>query len=109
MIDGRNVFDQIIKNDLRKYNIIQKFATGQDDDCKTECLLDYPCFKEYYNLIDIDLSEQQKQKLDADPKAIQQINFTGNLNRAESATMFFITEELNKTVLDFTKEIVKAL
>ena len=28
--------------------------------------------------------------LDADPKAIQQINFTGNLSRAEGATMFFI-------------------
>ena len=36
----------------------------------------------------IDLSKQQK--LDADPKALQQINFTGNLNRAEGATMFFI-------------------
>ena len=31
--------------------------------------------------------------LDADPKAIQQINFTGNLTRAEGARMYFITEE----------------
>ena len=36
---------------------------------------------------------KQKSKLDADPKAIQQINFTGNLGRAEGATMFFIIEE----------------
>ena len=41
--------------------------------------LDYSYFKKY-NLITIDLNKQQK--LDAHPKAIQQINFTGNLSRA---------------------------
>ena len=45
----------------------------------TEFLLDYNYFKENYKLIAIDLSKQQK--LDADPKAIQQINFTGNLEK----------------------------
>ena len=40
--------------------------------------LDYPYFKKY-NLITIDLSKQQK--LDAHPKAIQKINFTGNLSK----------------------------
>ena len=39
----------------------------------------------------IDLSKQQK--VDADPKAIQQINFTGNLSREEGPTMFFTIEE----------------
>ena len=39
-------------------------------------------------MIAIDLSKQQA--LDADPTAIQQINFTANLDRAENATMFFI-------------------
>ena len=43
-----------------------------------------------------DLSKQQA--LDADLKAIQQINFTGNLDRAEGATIFFITEEVEKTI-----------
>ena len=42
-------------------------------------------------MIVIDLSKQQA--LDTDPKAIQQIDFTRNLNRDEGATMFFITEE----------------
>ena len=37
----------------------------------------------------IDLSKQQA--LDADPKAIQKINFTRNLDRAGNKTMFFIT------------------
>ena len=42
-------------------------------------------------------------------KAIQQINFTENLNRAEGATMFFIIEEAKETVLDFSKGTVKVL
>ena len=47
--------------------------------------------------------------MDADPKAKQQVNFTGNLNRAEGATMFFIIEEAKETVLDFSKGTVKVL
>ena len=43
------------------------------------CLLNYSYIREYYKLIAIDLRKQEK--LDADPKAIQQINFTGNLDR----------------------------
>ena len=48
-------------------------------------------------MIAIDLSKQQS--LDADQKAIQQINFTGNLD--PEATMFFIIEEAKETILDF--------
>ena len=44
MIDGQNLFDHPVKNDLRTYDNIQKTATGQEDDCTTDCLLDYPCF-----------------------------------------------------------------
>ena len=51
----------------------------------------------------IDLSKQQA--LDADPKVIQQINFTGNL--AQQATTFFIIEEVKETVLEFSQETVK--
>ena len=54
MIDGKNFFDQLLKNDLRTYDVIQKIATGQGDDYSTGCLLDYPYFKEYYKLIAID-------------------------------------------------------
>ena len=79
--------------------------TGQDDDYTTGCLLDYPFFKNYCKLIAIDLSKQQK--LDADPKAMQQINFTGNLYWAEAATMFSILGEAKETVLDFQKEQLK--
>ena len=49
-------------------------------------------------MIAIHLSKQQA--LDADPRAIQKINFTANSNRAGNTTMFFITEEAKETVLD---------
>ena len=58
-------------------------------------------------MITIDLSK--KQALDADPKAIQQINFTANLDRAGNTTMFFIIEEAKETVLDFSQGTVKVL
>ena len=50
-------------------------------------------------MIAINLSKQQA--LDANPKAIQPINFTENLTRDNGATMFFIIKEAKETVLDF--------
>ena len=50
------------------------------------CLLDYPYFKKFCKMIAIDLNKQHV--LDADPKAIQQINFSGNLDQAENTTIF---------------------
>ena len=58
-------------------------------------------------MIAIDLSKQQA--LDADPKAIQQINFTGNLDRANNRTMFFIIEVTKETISDFSQGTVKVL
>ena len=62
-------------------------------------------------MIAIDLSKQQV--LDVDPKAIQQINLTENLNQGEDVndniTMFFITEEAKETILDFSQGTVKVL
>ena len=77
------------------------------DDYTTGCLLDFSYFKKCYKLIEIDLCKQQK--LGADPKAMEQINFTGNLDTAEGTTMFFIIEEAKKTVLGFSKRTVKVL
>ena len=78
MIDGQYFFDQPVQNDLRTYDSIQKITIGQVDDSTTGRLLEYPYFKETYELIPIDLSKQQV--LDANSNAIQQINFTGNLD-----------------------------
>ena len=88
MIDGRNFFDQPINNMNKTYENIRKIATGKGDDYTTGCLLDYSYFKDHYKMIAIDLSKQQV--LDADPRKIQQINFTANLDRTEDATIFFI-------------------
>ena len=71
MIDGKNFFDQPVKNDKVTYENIRKISNGQGDDYMTGCLLDYTYFKWYYKKIAIDLSKQQP--LDADPKAIQQL------------------------------------
>ena len=101
MINGRNFFDQPIKNELKTYDNIRKTAAGQNDNYKTGCFSDYPYFKEYYKLIAIEL--------DADPKTIQQISFTRNLDETEDATIFFIIEEAKETILDFSKGAVKVL
>ena len=71
------------------YDNIRKIATGQGDDYTTGCLLDSKYFKKHYKLTATDLSKQQK--LDAGTKAIQRINFTGNLEKDTS--IFFIIEE----------------
>ena len=105
MIDG-NFFDQPINIDLKTYESIRQIATGQGDEYTTGCLLDY-YFKENYKMIATDLRKQQV--LDADPRAIQQINFTANLDRAGNTTMFFIIEEAKETVLDFSQGTVKVL
>ena len=101
MIDGKNFFDQPIKNDKITYDNIRKIAIGQGDDYTTGCLLDYVYFKKYYKMITIDLSKQQA--LDADPRAIQQINFTANLDRDGNTRIYFILEETKETVLDFSQ------
>ena len=68
MINGKNLFDQSVKNDLRTYDNILKITIGQGDDYTIVCLLDYTYFKKYHKLIAIDLSKQPK--LNADPKPI---------------------------------------
>ena len=58
-------------------------------------------------MIAIDLSKQQA--LDAGPRAIQQIDFTANLDRAGHITMFFIIEVAKETILDFSQGTVRVL
>ena len=58
-------------------------------------------------MVAIDLSKQQA--LDPDLKAIQQINFFGNLDRAGNITMLFIIKEAKETILDFSQGTVRAL
>ena len=48
MIDGKNLFDQPIKNDKITYENIRKIATGHGNDYTTGCLLENTYFKSYY-------------------------------------------------------------
>ena len=49
----KKFFDQPVKNDKITYENIRKIATGQGDDYTTDCLLDYPYFKDNYKMIAI--------------------------------------------------------
>ena len=69
--------------------------------------MNYHCFKENYKMISVDLSK--RQALDADPREIQQIYFTGNLDRVGNAIMFLSYEEAKETVLEISQQIVKVL
>ena len=107
MINGKKIFDQSIEKDQRTYDNVRKIATGQGHDYATGYLLDYVYFKNYHKMTSIDLCK--KQALDADPKSIQQINFTTNLDQAGNTTMFLIMEEAKETILDFSQGPVKVL
>ena len=107
MINGENFFDQPIKNNKVTYENFRKIATGQGGDYTTGCLLDYSYFADTYKMIAVDLSKQKA--LDADPRAIQQINFTANLDRAGNTRVYFILEEAKETILDFSQGTVEVL
>ena len=107
MIDGKVFFDQPVKNNKVTYGNIRKIASGQGDDYTAGCLLDYIYFTNYYKMIAVDLSKQQA--LYTDPKAIQQNDFTANLDRAVNKRIYFILEEAKESVLDFSQETVKVL
>ena len=72
-IDGRNFYDQSINDLIKQYDEVRKISTGRGDDYTTGCLLDFAYFEKNYRLIAADLSKQKA----LDPKAIQQIIFTG--------------------------------
>ena len=107
VINGINFFDQPIKNNKLTYENIRKIATGQGDDYTTGCLLDYSYFMDTCKMIAVDLSKQQV--LDADPRAIEQINFTANLDKAGNTRIYFILVEAKETILDFSQGTVKVL
>ena len=105
MIDGKNFFDQPVKNDKVTYENIRKIATGWGDDYRTGFLLDYIYFKNYYKMIDL----SKHQALDADPKAFQQINFTAKLDRDGNTRLYFILEEAKEIVFEFSQGALKVL
>ena len=59
LIDGRNFYDQSINDQIKNCDEIRMVAKEKGDDYTTGCLLDYQYFKDHYQLIAIDLSEQK--------------------------------------------------
>ena len=103
MTDGKNIFDQPVKNNKITYENIRKIATGQEDDHTTDCLLDYAYFRDNNKMIAIDLNKQQT--LDVDPRATQQIEFTANLDLASNRRIFFILKQAKKLFWTFHKKL----
>ena len=88
-IDGRNFYDQSINDLIEQYDEVRKISTGQGDDYRTGCLLEFAYFEKNYRLIVADLSKEKA--LDAYPKAVQQIIFTGKTDN--QIRVYYILEQ----------------
>ena len=102
--------DQSINDSIKQYNNVRKVSTGQGDDYKTGCLLNFAYFEKNYRLIAADLSKQKA--LDADSRVNQQIIFTGKIKSAVANTrvmIYYILEQSKEPVLQFSEGTIKVL
>ena len=104
-IDGRNFYDQPINDSIKQYDEVRKKSTGQGDDYTTGCLLDFVYLEKNCRLIATNFSKQKA--LDAEPKAIQQIIFTGQTDNR--IRVFNIFQQSKETILQFPKGTTKVL
>ena len=103
IIDGRNFYDNPIDSDIEKYRQLIKVMIGKGEDYTTGSLLDYGYFKKNYKLVAVALSKQKE--LDADPRAIQQIEFKYMLET--NSTIYWVLKKSKETILEFYKRTVK--
>ena len=103
IIDGRNFYDNPIESDIEKYREFKKIMIGKGEDYTTGSLLDFNYFKKHYKLVAVDLSKQKE--LDADPRAIQQIEFKYMLGT--DSTIYWVLKKSKETILEFYKGTVK--
>ena len=103
IIDGRNFYDNPVESDIEKYRELKKVMIGKGEDYTTGSLLDFDYFKKHYKLVAVDLSKQKE--LDADPRAIQQIEFKYMLET--NSTIYWVLEKFKETILEFYKGTVK--
>ena len=78
---------------------------GKGEDYTTGSLLDYNYFKKNFKLVAVDLSKQKE--LDADPRAIQQIEFKYMLGTNSTIQFNYLLEKSKETILEFYKGTVK--
>ena len=103
IIDGRNLYDNTVESDIEKYRELKKVMIRKGEDYTTGSLLDYYYFNKHYRLVAVDLSKQKD--LDADPRAIQQIEFKYMLKT--NSTIYWVLEKSKETILEFYKGTVK--
>ena len=103
IIYGRNFYDNPIESDVEKYRELKKVMIGKGENYTTGSLLDYNNFKKHYKLVAVDLSKQKE--LDADPRAIQQIEFKYVLGT--NSTIYWVLEKSKETILEFYKGTIK--
>ena len=103
IIDGRSFYDNPIESDIEKYRELKKVMIGKGEDYTTGSLLDFNYFDKHYKLVAVDLSKQKE--LDADPRAIQQIEFKYMLGK--NSTIYWVLEKSKETILEFYKGTVK--
>ena len=103
IIDGRNFYDNPFESDIEQYTELKKVMTGKGEDNTTGSLFDFNYFNKHYKLVAVDLSKQKE--LDADPRAIQQIEFKYMLRT--NSTIYWVLEKSKETILEFDKETVK--
>ena len=103
IIDGRNFYDNPIESDIEKYRELKKVMIGKGEDYTAGSLLDFNYFDKHYKSVAIDLSKQKE--LDADPRAIQQIEFKYMLGI--NSTIYWVLEKSKETILEFYKGTVK--
>ena len=103
IIDGKNFYDNPIESDIGKYRELKKVMIGKGEYYTTGSLLDYDYFNKHYKLVAVDLSKQKE--LDADPRAIQKIEFKYMLET--NSTIYWVLEKSKETILEFYKGTVK--
>ena len=103
IIDGRKFYDNPIESDIEKYRELKKVMIGKGEDYTAGSLFDFNYFDKHYKLVAVDLSKQKE--LDADPRAIQQIEFKYMLGT--NSTIYWILEKSKETILEFYKGTVK--
>ena len=103
IIEGKNLYDNPIESDTEKYRELRKAMIGKGEDYTTGSLLDYNYFNKHYKLVAVDLSKQKE--LDADPRAIQQIEFKYMFGT--NSTIYWVLEKSKETILVFYKGTVK--
>ena len=103
IIEERNFYTNPVETDIEKYRKLKKVMIGKGEDYTTGSLLDFNYFDKHYKLVTVDLSKQNE--LDADPIAIQQIEFKYMLGT--DSTIYWVLEKPKEAILEFYKGTIK--